>query len=365
MKIMKIAVIVFVSVFFAFSLCPCFGAAVEEQLDGVYFGLGGDPDRGIVGGTGGRVGTSDDGGLIWTNFQIQFNISQLPGGGTQAAKFPVQPPQSVRIIDWDIYDIQFKDGFTGFIVGDKGGIVRTMDGGTTWSEIDLGISTKLRGFKWDLSLSAAYTYGDDGKVFRSDDNGFNWDLQITPKLNIIYGGCFLDNQKGWLVGEDGYIVETDDGGTNWSEKTLQNMTGPIDLSGIRLRDCYWGLNGYGAIIGSGGTFLHTENDGANWIKIDLGVDDEFRKIDFTPDGSLGFMVGHNTYLGRSLDFGKTWYKLPLSPGEQLALAIKDLYLEFEDGWAVGHDDMLYKCENLRNDTSDPEPPICLDIKIAF
>jgi photosystem II stability/assembly factor-like uncharacterized protein len=366
MKIIKIAAIVFVSLFFAFSLSPCGSASPEAQLDGVYFGLGGDEDRGIVGGTDGRVGTTDDGGVNWGRFEIQFNISQLPGGGTQAAKFPVQPPASVRILDWDIYDIQFKDGFTGFIVGDKGGLARTFDGGSTWNEIDLGISTALRGLKWDLGLSAAYTYGDDGKVFRSDDDGFTWNPQITPKPNIIYGGCFVDGLIGRLVGEDGLILETDDGGANWNEITPRDMNGdPIDLSGIRLRDCYWSNQGIGMIIGSGGTFLRTENDGTNWTKLDLGFDYELRKIDFKLDGSLGFMVGHNNYLGRSLDWGQTWYKLPLSESQEAMLAIKDLVLNLDTGWAVGHDDMFYRCENLRNEPTDDNPPICVNVRIAF
>lgn len=342
----------------ALLFCSC-GGGGPAQFDGVYFGLGGDYNNGIVAGTGGRLGTTTDGGDTFIRLNLSFDVSQ-----PQSVK-SIAPPTPAYTINWDMYDVAFKDGWTGLVVGDKGGMLRTWDAGITWEKIDLGLSTKLRGVEWDLTLGSTYTFGDEGKVLKSNDDGITWDVQITPRISIVYGGCFLTGDKGWLVGEDGLFWGTEDGGTTWNDIVPRDMNGdPIDLSGNRLRDCWWGMGGYGFVVGENGTFLRTENDGTNWEKIDLGLSAEFRKINFNEDGSVGMMVG-DPYIGRTLDWGKTWYSIPLSPGQELALAIKDIRLRLEEAWGVGEDDFFYRCQNLKNESTDPEPPICIQTKITF
>src|SRR5947208_7679638 len=57
--------------------------------------------------------------------------------------------------------------------------------------------------------------GDNGTIVRTTDGGDSWSIQSSGTTNTLYGVSFTDANHGTAVGGGGTIVKTTDGGNNW------------------------------------------------------------------------------------------------------------------------------------------------------
>lgn len=78
-----------------------------------------------------------------------------------------------RVADVNLHSIAFPDARHGWVVGDKGTVLATCDGGDTWAR------------------------------------------QITGVRDTLRDVCFADAQMGWAVGDNGVVLYTEDGGDTW------------------------------------------------------------------------------------------------------------------------------------------------------
>ena len=94
-------------------------------------------------------------------------------------------------------------------------ILRTSDGGKTWSE-------QVRGPEYPVaSISVvdsqnAYMCGSGGTAFGTKDGGAQWTQQSTDVAWEINDIAFLDATTGWSVGWTGLAIRTTDGGASWT-----------------------------------------------------------------------------------------------------------------------------------------------------
>src|SRR5207253_644533 len=72
----------------------------------------------------------------------------------------------------------FADATRGYVVGARGIILRTDDGGKTWKDQESGVSTNLFAVAVAARDDALIT-GDQGRVLRTRDGGASWELQPT------------------------------------------------------------------------------------------------------------------------------------------------------------------------------------------
>ena len=87
-----------------------------------------------------------------------------------------------------------------------GMIAKTTDGGMTWERHDIGTGR----FVWDVefvSESEGWGVGSFGTVIHSVDGGVNWDSQPSPVETLLRAVTFTDNNNGWAVGDDGTILK--------------------------------------------------------------------------------------------------------------------------------------------------------------
>src|SRR5262249_12844303 len=99
------------------------------------------------------VGTSEptEGGWFWQNPRPQGN--SLTGGS-------------------------FVDASTGTVVGDLGTIVRTTDGGATWTQQRSGTTNGLLGVSF-VDASTGTAVGEFGTIVRTTDGGATWTRQTS------------------------------------------------------------------------------------------------------------------------------------------------------------------------------------------
>ena len=72
-----------------------------------------------------------------------------------------------------LYDVWMTDANTGTAVGAFGIIVRTTDGGTTWTAQDSG-NFKKKKIVWFTDATTGTAVGDGGTIVRTTDGGTTW-----------------------------------------------------------------------------------------------------------------------------------------------------------------------------------------------
>jgi photosystem II stability/assembly factor-like uncharacterized protein len=136
-----------------------------------------------------------------------------------------------------LYGIYFTDDNTGTVVGSNGSILRTIDGGETWTPQTSGTEADL----WDvffISSDTGWAVGGDimgitgGVILRTTDGGNTWIAQEYPNNNAIFGVFFTDANTGTVVSGMGDILHTKTGGVpTWiKEHRMDKIPDHLSLS---------------------------------------------------------------------------------------------------------------------------------------
>lgn len=132
-----------------------------------------------------------------------------------------------------LVDIYFKDENIGFATGQSAQgtglrsiIVRTTDGGQTWSQVSIGGNNNERIWKiQELNDSVMYasveSFTPSPEYYKSTDGGLTWQIKSVTSAGVsgtIQGVGFLNENIGWVGGFNTFFYETTDQGENWELK---------------------------------------------------------------------------------------------------------------------------------------------------
>lgn len=231
----------------------------------------------------------------------------------------------------DINDIDFVDSQRGWAVGDRGTILATRDGGTTWTAQMSGSSQNLRGVDF-LDERRGWVVGAWNTVLGTSDGGATWQPLTQESSNFPSSVKFVDERVGWMAGGSGELRRTDDGGRTWIQQRGLSPGLGAD-SGFR----EGGISGlsvlntsYAWIGGVGGFLAVTEDGGRRWTR--FFADIEAVGAVFFIDERSGWYAGEKGRIFRTDNRGQTWRR-QASPTSS---AITDLFfLDRNVGWAVG------------------------------
>ena len=244
--------------------------------------------------------------------------------------------------------IFFTDSSTGWIVGDKGTFLKNVDD-SAWQvryydsvRVNLtSVTFKNPNLGW--SVSAAFGYAEEGRVFKTTDGGETWN-QVYICNKDLYDVKFVSDQIGWIVGF-GIISKTTDGGITWNDQLL-------DPTG-RFYSCYFADSMRGWAVGYVGTeVFHTEDGGINWNRQNLNPAGTYFSITFS-DSLHGWIAGHTldyTYyasLYRSTDGGLSWFEFPMS-----GVGLTNItFINDSVGWITNDDGNIFKTSDGGNNWS--------------
>ncbi|MFZ1729812.1 MAG: YCF48-related protein [Bacteroidota bacterium] len=198
----------------------------------------------------------------------------------------------------EFLDATFLDAQHGWIVGGNGALLRTSDGGMTWSsQANILRTTPF------LGLSIVFTDAANGLVstntgllLRTNDGGFSWNLLPRSALTMQKLRKAPDGSV-WGVGSLGTIARTTDVGLTWIRFSTGITTVIYD---IEFPDAQTAV----AVCG-GGTVLRSVDAGQNWTSTIAGIGTDITSIDFS-DALNGCAVQKPKYLLRTTDGGLTW-----------------------------------------------------------
>ncbi|MFL5818077.1 MAG: WD40/YVTN/BNR-like repeat-containing protein [Conexibacter sp.] len=204
-------------------------------------------------------------------------------------------------------------GATGYAAGDFGTLLKTTDGGSTWSGLPVGT---FQGLSVVQALDANTVFAGGGCVARrSTDGGATFtSVRFTP----VERGCkvplsdlsFVSRDVGYLLLDDGSVFTTTDGGTQFAPRTAVPETraarGGAQPGGIAFVDQ---SKGYAA---SGTKLFQTLDGGVSWRVV--GEPGRTIHAIWFADATHGFVVGDAGLLLSSDDGGGSWTARDLGAG---------------------------------------------------
>lgn len=167
--------------------------------------------------------------------------------------------------------------------GQKGTVLRTVDGGTVWQAMHVDGADALdfrdiEAFSDEVAVVLSIGPGEASRVYRTEDAGRSWSLALQNMDPRGFFDCMaFEGQRGWMLGDpvDGryQLFRTDNGGRDWRE--LEN--GPhaeLDEAAFAASGtCISRLHGALAIASGGAKArVHVLQDGQRtWRAVDTGM----------------------------------------------------------------------------------------------
>ncbi len=295
-------------------------------------GFLGDPDRWLMGTTGGGVWESPDNGGSWQNISDGYF-----GGSIGAVKVADSDPNVIYVGQGSM-DIRGNTS-TGR------GVWKSMDGGRTWNFAGLPeagqigrieVHPKTPNLVYVAALGHPFGKNPERGIFRSGDGGETWEhvlalndstgasdlaMDVTNP-RILYAGMWRGERKPWALisgAEEGGVYKSVDGGDNWTKLEGGLPTGIVGKVGVTVSpgdpDRVW------AIIEAepnGGVF-RSDDGGHSWTRTNANNNLRQRAWYYThvqaDPADPNTVYALNTSLYRSVDGGKTFEAIPVPHGD--------------------------------------------------
>jgi photosystem II stability/assembly factor-like uncharacterized protein len=260
-----------------------------------------------------------------------------------------------------LYDISFADERHGWTVGENGVVLRSTDGGDTWARQEIRIEEEGVARPLDLHLFGvaalspheAWVVGDLGALFRVRD-GERWERVVLPDTvfadgetaeRILNAVDFYDRDRGWVVGEFGTVLRTTDGGETWiGERRFDGVPGDLYLFDVTHGDASMVV-----AVGLAGEVVVSRDGGASWAPSPSGLASALYGITWgNPDGAA---VGDRGKIVVSADSGRSWQPALRPPLFEWLTGVSDagkaLYAVGERGVVLRSQDAGVSWEQLR------------------
>ena len=248
---------------------------------------------------------------------LTFSCSRVKGAG--ATGWYAQPSGTTNLL----YDVSAVDAATVWAVGEKGTIIKTMDGGNSWETQTSGTTCELWGVD-AADANTAWAVGGDGTILKTGDGGFTWTPQISGTTDFIYSVSAVDAHTVWALGTNATVLRTNDGGTTWKLKSPGPDKYLDDITAVDANTAW--------VVGDNGEISKTSDGGVNWTSQESGTNMSLNSISAV-DSSTAWAVGHAGCILKTTDGGVTWaYKRhEVSYRDLREVSAVDPYT----AWAVG------------------------------
>ena len=224
-------------------------------------------------------------------------------------------------------------------VGQRGHIVHSADGGATWQQATVPVSSDLTAVFF-ASDRKGWAAGHDGVILATSDGGLTWTLQLdghrvndlllrhlesrlqaqpqTAELKALLGEAqrykeqgadkpfldlwFADENNGWAVGAYNLIFRTADGGAHW-EPWFDRTENPKLLNLHAVAQAGDGL----FVVGEGGMVLRLDAAAQRFVARPTPYKGSFFGVVGSGTTVLAYGLRGNAYA--STDGGSNWHKL--------------------------------------------------------
>lgn len=242
---------------------------------------------------------------------------------------PDLPYRPVTVQD-KFFDVWPTGPDRAFIVGARGKVLLTEDGGRHFKPINIGTERAVFAIQM-VDDQNGYLSGQDGLAMRTRDGGKTWERLNTKTELYIFALSFPDRLHGFMVGDKGLVLSTTDGGESFVKRQLQRIF-PPELKDAAIgfgEPSYYGVTFlddlHGWVVGEMGRIWSTDNGGNTWQerqenllaqwKHAVSANEDTRLTSFTlptffgvsfRDAQHGAACGLHGWIVQTSDGGKTW-----------------------------------------------------------
>jgi photosystem II stability/assembly factor-like uncharacterized protein len=218
--------------------------------------------------------------------------------------------------------VHFLDAFSGFAVGDGQTLLKTRDGGATWSKVSGTRGTPTYNCIYFSDALNGWIVGD-ANILATKDGGGTWTVQAGALGSPLYGVHFVDALTGWAVGNAGTILATTDGGSTW---LLQPGVQSNTLRSISFRPPRAGY-----IVGFSTVLQTYDYRLQGWTPTSISIGGVPSGFLYDVDASFSTAVGEPGIMTVS----SSGAQLRHDPGVLLRPLYGVHYADASHGWAVG------------------------------
>ncbi|MDI6765969.1 MAG: YCF48-related protein [Bacteroidota bacterium] len=282
-----------------------------------------DSQNGMIVGNGGVVLKTSNAGLSWSAINIQTQnylktIALSNSGDGVAIGWNLKPwkpalyhvssggliwqDRASTVTGQKLRSISFSDLNNGLVVGDRGTLLHTTNGGKTWTRRLQGTLFESAGVLFSsvhfIDNFVGTVVGGGGVILRTMDGGLNWTVQTSGVTHSLNDMLFFNTYEGFVVGSNGTILRTTNGGNDWFNNSGYTNK---SLNSISFSDSYNGV-----AVGDDGIILHTTNKGIDWLPRNSGTNLRLKSVSLR--SNIGVAIGEQGIILRTSDAGNSWSK---------------------------------------------------------
>jgi len=267
-----------------------------------------------------------------------------------------------------LYDLEFIDTNKGFILS-YNRIYTTSDGGRTWSYQMLDPYYNKLYFRTDL---VGYIYGVSDRMLKTEDGGVSWSPVIGNSDDFTISDLeFVNDSIGYAVTLYSYtrsLRKTTDGGLHWSEPITGFNFSLTSISILSEEEIFVGgyIQAYGPPYN---VYIYHSTDGGNsWMQLNMGTvsNAPFSAFDIHFFNELEGYVGNKVHLYTTTDGGINWqYFNMLSLFPEGCNVTNMSWPDIEHGFVAGNDGLLAHTTDTGGSYVSMSDGFTTDIKSVF
>lgn len=209
----------------------------------------------------------------------------------------VRPALTFYNVAYSNYDTS--GNMVALAVGDNGTLYRSENEGAQWNPVYLPTHEPLYGVS--LYGTNAVIVGNNGIIYHSADTGKTWKLVGSGTTQTLHG-VTIDSTNVIAVGTQGTLLHSTDGGKTWSKLTAPESPDSFSaLYSVSMK------TNVAVAAGSGGWVIQSSDSGKTWKRVAKSLTaNTLRGIYYYPLNTTAVAVGLNGTIIYSTDGGTTW-----------------------------------------------------------
>lgn len=238
-------------------------------------------------------------------------------------------------------DIAVVDSHTVVVVGNSQIILRSTDGGISWTGINSGVTDNL------LSVSFIDSFGicsgSSQTILYTSDGGASWNIAQSGLFGGgFWGTAMLSPQIGFVAGENSIsqplLGQSTDSGQSWNFTPFYLNNNEGRATDVDFTDQSIGYVSARVFDGRG-AIAKTTNSGATWTT--TFFNNPLWSIDFPISGAsqVGYAAGDLGVILKTYDAGSIWVSLQSGTTQKLN---KVYFGDIDIGFAVGDNGILLR-----------------------
>jgi photosystem II stability/assembly factor-like uncharacterized protein len=169
------------------------------------------------------------------------------------------------------------DGYT-YAIGDSGKVLRTTNGGVSWSTVNTSGATIVNQKGLAYGAGVFVSVGNSGTIQTSSNSCVTWNLRSSGGVSDVLRDVIYANGKFWACGGNKILSSTN--GVTWSTIDVGPSPDGKPLKQIAYRE------GYFVITRFESTYIETSPDGLSWTSLQVP-----HRFEFVASGGIWFVAG--------------------------------------------------------------------------